>query len=273
MNRSNVSIIIPTYGRPAFLRASLASIADQTLAPYEVILVDDCSDPPVEVPDVDIDVKVLRHARNMGPGAARNTGLAHATGGLILFLDDDDLLTPCRLQIGVEGIGDARAHCAAVELLHPTGETEHYEKYFSGDMRLWFNQVPHPTIGQTLHRTEDVVQFDPALRVSEDTEWWIRMAHSAVFSWSSEIGLRKRRHPEPRPGVQDDSRYHSRRLILHRHKDNIDRAARARLRGNVATAAILAGYRFAALRWAVAALATHPSVPNAQRLSRSLLPD
>lgn len=271
MRTLNVSVIIPTYGRDTFLAESLASVAEQSQPPSEVIVVDDCSQPPVVVPNLGLHIKVVRHARNMGPGAARNTGLAHATSELVIFLDDDDLLTPRRLQLATQELGDARAHCAAVELLHETGHKEHYKKYFEGDMRGWFNHVPHPAMGQVVHRREDLLQFDPTLRVSEDTEWWIRMADSAVFAWSPEVGLRVRRHPERREGVDRGLRCRTRQMILRRHRDELDRRSRARIRGEIAAAALLAGERLTGARWAGASILTHPSKLNAKRLARSLV--
>lgn len=91
-----VTAVIPTYGRPEFLDAAVRSVATQTYSPLELVVVNDCSPDPVagQLPETDPgglrDVRVLRHERNRGANAARNTGVRAANGDLIAFLDDDD---------------------------------------------------------------------------------------------------------------------------------------------------------------------------------------
>src|SRR5205814_9845505 len=61
-----ISVVIPTFGRPEHLADTLASVAAQTYRNIECIVVDDCSDPPVEIAPVPgLDVKLHRHARNL----------------------------------------------------------------------------------------------------------------------------------------------------------------------------------------------------------------
>ncbi len=88
------SVIIPTYRRPDALRASLAALARQDFPhdQYEVIVVDDGSDTPLE-PLIHsfqglMTVRLLRQ-RNAGPSAARNKGSHYANGRFLAFTDDD----------------------------------------------------------------------------------------------------------------------------------------------------------------------------------------
>lgn len=274
MPEPTISVVIATYGRAQFLGQALRSLADQSLPPHEVIVVDDCSPEPTELPDtLPLTLTVLRHARNQGPGAARNTGASYASGDWILFLDDDDLLTPQRLRWAITQMGDARAHVAGVEgFTLDGGRADMVSHVYSGDMRSGFTHDKPPLLGQVVFRREDVLQFDPTLRVSEDTEWWLRMADRAVFAWHPEVGLRYRCHPEVRVGVRSDTRFRARRQVAIRHAPGVDRRTRARLYGNVGAEALLAGLRLQAAGWAVRALAVRPTVLNAKRLVRSVLP-
>ena len=92
-----VSVIVPTFNRPAMLRDALASIAAQTYAPIEIIVVNDAG---VDVEGVVSQMKSIRgvvylkHANNRGLPAARNTGLKAASGDYIAYLDDDDVYYP-----------------------------------------------------------------------------------------------------------------------------------------------------------------------------------
>ena len=70
-----VSVIIPTRDRPHFVAEAVASIARQTLAEVELIIVDDHSVEPVVPSQLPRSARIARHLRPLGPGAARNTGL------------------------------------------------------------------------------------------------------------------------------------------------------------------------------------------------------
>lgn len=91
--RPTWSIIVPTRGRPAKLAACLDALAWQEypVDRFEVIIVDDGSEPPLEpvpVPREGLHVRWLRQA-NAGPAAARNHGATVATGSWLAFTDDD----------------------------------------------------------------------------------------------------------------------------------------------------------------------------------------
>lgn len=92
----NVSIIIPCYGVEKYLNRCLESVTKQTLKSIEIILVDDGS--PDNVPGMcddwaqrDSRIKVI-HKKNAGLGYARNTGIEHASGEYIAFVDSDDFI-------------------------------------------------------------------------------------------------------------------------------------------------------------------------------------
>jgi GT2 family glycosyltransferase len=90
----DISVIIPTYNRPAQLDACLAALATQTLPHdrFEVIVVDDGSATSMETVTArfrdSLQVRLLRQA-NAGPARARNAGAALARGTLFVFTDDD----------------------------------------------------------------------------------------------------------------------------------------------------------------------------------------
>lgn len=98
-----ISIIIPIYNVAQYIESCLNSVAKQTLTEgIECILVDDCgSDNSLEIANQyiqhyqgDITFKIVCHEKNMGLSGARNTGIEHASGEYIYFLDSDDEITP-----------------------------------------------------------------------------------------------------------------------------------------------------------------------------------
>ena len=98
-----ISIIIPTYSRPTQLATCLQSLANLRYPRdrFEVIVVDDGSDPPLNVIVANfkdrLEVKWLRQ-ENAGPATARNTGAALARGEFLVFTDDDCAPAPDYLQ-------------------------------------------------------------------------------------------------------------------------------------------------------------------------------
>ncbi len=105
--RTRLSIIVPVYNVAQYLRHCLQSILDQQLDSYEVILVNDasydnsrgiCAEWCEEHPTFHL----INHDRNMGLSEARNTGLAHAQGQYITFVDSDDFLAPDTLNSCLE---------------------------------------------------------------------------------------------------------------------------------------------------------------------------
>ncbi|HEX3081882.1 MAG TPA: glycosyltransferase, partial [Candidatus Saccharimonadia bacterium] len=91
-----VSIVVPTYNRARVIKKTLASALSQTYPRIEVIVVDDgSSDDTQAVLQSISDPRVHYFVKpNGGPSAARNFGVAKATGKWIMYLDSDDELLP-----------------------------------------------------------------------------------------------------------------------------------------------------------------------------------
>lgn len=98
-----VSIIIPLYNKEKAIRQTLQSVLNQTYRDYEVIVADDGSTDGSgaivqEVAKEDSRVKYFRK-ENGGVSSARNFGLSKAQGEWVVFLDADDEMLPCNLEI------------------------------------------------------------------------------------------------------------------------------------------------------------------------------
>ncbi|MGI0015089.1 MAG: glycosyltransferase family 2 protein, partial [Nitrososphaera sp.] len=91
---AKISVLIPTYNRPEFLRLAIVSVLNQTFQDFEIIVVDDASWTPgtqsVTEGFADKRIKYVRHPVNRGLSAARNSGIRAAVGRYIALLDDDD---------------------------------------------------------------------------------------------------------------------------------------------------------------------------------------
>jgi len=102
---NNVTAILTTYQRSRLAKRALTSIFSQSFSPAEIIVVEDAGETDLADWIAALgrdDLKYVRHDRNRGLAAARNTGLRLANSDLIAYIDDDDLWLPTRLQEQVE---------------------------------------------------------------------------------------------------------------------------------------------------------------------------
>lgn len=108
-----VSIIMPVYNAEATLQKSLGSIKSQAYSDIELVAVDDCSsDGSLSVleqfaAESGIATTIVRHEQNLGVATARNSGLDHAMGDYVCWLDADDWFAPDAIRKMVKAIGDS----------------------------------------------------------------------------------------------------------------------------------------------------------------------
>lgn len=104
-----ISVVMPTYDRPDGLRRAVSSVLGQTLADFELIVIDDGSRLAAVDSLADLADPRLRCHRqeNRGRSAARNVGAARATAEVVTFLDDDDEAEPEWLAELAGPFGDA----------------------------------------------------------------------------------------------------------------------------------------------------------------------
>src|SRR5258708_7976791 len=97
-----VTVVIPAYNAEATLDQTLQSLRAQTYAAWNAIVVDDGSRDGTfaiaeKIARANPRVRIIRQT-NAGESAARNAGLAEATGEWLVFLDADDWLLPTYLE-------------------------------------------------------------------------------------------------------------------------------------------------------------------------------
>jgi glycosyltransferase involved in cell wall biosynthesis len=95
-----VSVCITTYNRKNLLPTTLESVINQTFQDTEILIIDDFSTDGTQhlitniLLQQDKRIKYIRHERNMGLAAARNTAISNASGKFFTFIDDDDQWKP-----------------------------------------------------------------------------------------------------------------------------------------------------------------------------------
>ena len=203
-----ISVIIPAFNAEATILAALASVRAQTYPSLEILVVDDCgTDTTVEqVGRVVADeprLRLIRHDRNQGPAAARNTGLAVAAGRYSAFLDADDEWLPEKLERQVAALLAApRAVlccCNAVWMRDGVAEGTVYDGCaVSNGAEAWKGMLEDVYVGTPCAVVDTAVArrlggFDVTLRVGEDQDLWLRLAFAGEVVALPDILVRYRR--------------------------------------------------------------------------------
>ena len=190
-----VSVIIPVFNRERFVAEALESVFAQEYRPIEVIVVDDGStDATGEVARAFREVNVIRQV-NLGPGAARNAGLAEATGPFITFMDSDDVMSPRRLVAQVEHL---RSHpdvdCVLMKqevLLDEGTSMPEWLRPRHGVDEIMDDHLMTAMVRRSV--LERVGSFDT--RPGEDLEWFVRLYEAGVVVETlPDVGVRRRIH-------------------------------------------------------------------------------
>ena len=95
-----VSVIIPVYNAEKYVEDAVKSVLSQTYENIEILIIDDGSpDKSIEICErfKNPKVKIIRQ-KNRGLAGARNTGIRHAQGDYLAFLDADDMWLPEKLE-------------------------------------------------------------------------------------------------------------------------------------------------------------------------------
>ena len=192
-----VSVIIPSYNAAQFLREAVASVRAQGYSPIEIVVVDDGStDNTAEmIPSLGEGVRYVRQA-NAGPAAARNRGLGEARGEWIAFLDADDLWPEDKLNVQgarLEADPSLEVVLGRVQYHHEPGVEKADLRYEGPD-----DTLVNVHLGSGLYRRtvfDRVGLFNPALRFSEDHDWFLRARELAVrITILSQVTLLYRLH-------------------------------------------------------------------------------
>jgi hypothetical protein len=121
-----VSVIIPLFNKAPWVARCLRSVLGQTFRDIEVIVIDDGStDGSAAIVNAQADARLRMFTQpNAGPGAARNAGVALASGEMLAFLDADDVWPPWYLAESVrrlESQGSTVGGLSWAVRLHPGG--------------------------------------------------------------------------------------------------------------------------------------------------------
>lgn len=235
-----ISVIIPVYNDIEALQRCLRGVLAQDYRPelVEVIVVDNASTDPVpDIIGVDPRVRLLHEPRR-GSYAARNTGVAAATGEVLAFTDSDCIPRPDWLRRGVAALRrdpppDAIGGAITIFFSHgtePRSGPEHFEALNEFQQQKYIEEwsfAATANVFVTREVFDRVGPFNPELKSGGDTDWGNRLVaaggrlvfapavvvdHPARSSWR-ELGRKSLRVAN---GIADRTEHLGRRASLQR---------------------------------------------------------
>jgi glycosyltransferase involved in cell wall biosynthesis len=208
---------MPAFNAEEYIAESIRSVLAQTYPTYELIVVDDGSTDNTAQVVGSFRSSQIRYLyqSNKGLANARNTGIRASKGGLIAFLDSDDLWMEQKLALQVEAIEREEA-----DLIYSNGYVFYDDKTddeslvfadpeghmrfgrIDGDEMFKFlfpvNRIPVLSVLARKRVLEQAGLFDESLRYMghEDYDMWLRLAlNRAIFYGVKEPLARYRIHP------------------------------------------------------------------------------
>ncbi len=200
-----VSVIVTAYNREQFVGEAIASIQRQTLADFEVLVVDDGSTDATSAvvrSFADRRVRLLKHESNRGIPAARNSGLEAARGKYIAWLDSDDIARPRRLE---QQVGFLERHTEVALVGACAGKINAAGQRFGkvrvapfghDDIRAWLLFRSAFQQSSTTGRASILKCFPFSLEfpVCEDVDLFIRLSRDHVLRNLPEVLIDRRLH-------------------------------------------------------------------------------
>lgn len=184
----DVSVIIPAYNAEATIAQAIESALEQTLAPRQVVVIDDGStDRTASLVSARFPTVLCLRTANGGPSRARNRGLAEASCSWVAFLDADDIWHPEKLRLQAKALA-----AASDQAIVATAWTRDRPSQPMGALPptrlITWREIVRQNAFQTstaLLRRQlafEIGGFRPDFDAAEDWDFWLRASmHSDVL--------------------------------------------------------------------------------------------
>ncbi|MCC3269893.1 glycosyltransferase [Arthrobacter gengyunqii] len=195
-----VTVAISTYNRSQYLRESIISVLAQTMQDFEIVVVDDGSTDDTRKVVESFDDERIRYIYqpNSGISVARNAAADASRGAYTVVQDDDDLMTPWRLEKHFEHLsfGSHGTFGSFVNFDNSSGEMKLYASKKLNDGTV-FSTGGAPGHGTWMVETDllRTLRYDETLTSGVDNNMALRLVRSgAVLHHTGEIMMLRRIH-------------------------------------------------------------------------------
>ena len=229
-----VSVVIPVFNRPAAVCRAIESVLAQTCQDFEIIVVDDGSTDATAASVAALAnrrITLIRHERNRGGSAARNTGIRAASAAYVAFLDSDDEWLPRKLERQLEVFRRSGDRLGLVysgyERILADGSVLRQIPEDRGDLArslLTENVVGGTSVGMVRrHVFDEIGGFDETLPSAQDVDFWLRICEQFSADFAPEILVRVWQRNEDRITENVASLIKGRALFCQKHRQKLMR--------------------------------------------------
>ena len=184
-----IAVIIPTYNAEKFIQQTLNSVLNQTVAPDEIIVIDDGSTDQTIYQVQKFNCTLLTQ-ENKGAASARNLGIKHSKSDWIAFLDSDDLWEKTRIE-------KLKAHLVTNSTVDIIANNE-FEgplggPYIKKNLHLYFDKskplfyqlwrgcfLSTSAVAVKRDKILTIGGMDEKLRSAQDYDLWLRLAKAGA---------------------------------------------------------------------------------------------
>lgn len=246
MNNPIVSICIPAYNRPEYLRMAIKSVLNQSFYNFELIISDDCS--PINLNLIvsefrDDRIKYFRQKNNLGFINNWNFCLDKCSGEFIKIMGDDDILLDNCIEDELVGFSNGNVGLVYsnlsiinednLDVVSADGKNVYklfdsdtvisgsnlIKKYFLGELMIG---LPAAVLFRS-SLIKKIGKFDKNIGSPADIDMWLRIMKVSDFYYSDKMALKCRIHPEnlSKKLAQDKSSFINNLAVLYKHKSVI----------------------------------------------------
>ncbi|WP_417289541.1 glycosyltransferase family 2 protein [Corallibacter sp.] len=238
-----ISVYITSYNQKDFLREAIDSVLNQTLQPFEIIIVDDAStdgsqDLIKSYASKYVNIRYVFHDKNKGVSQVRITALNEIKGDYVTYLDGDDLYLPHKLEVESDLIAKSKCDLAFSNNMYVKEDDPKDIKWIwaannisvDSNVDLFYKTISRDFPRDSLFRMElinyeklkQVGFHDPNLKIYEDYDLRIRLAKELSFTCSIEPTSKIRISKNGLSKLPLKNHLISLNYILNKYKNDID---------------------------------------------------
>ena len=192
MKEPLVTICITAYNRERLLPKTVKSVLAQTYPNTEIIIVDDHSQDKTwevikSIKKKHPKIHIMRHQKNKGLSAARNTAIKKAKGKYFTFIDDDDQWKKNYIDSFVQvakKYDEKWCFCCGNTYKNPRGRIVHTVPKMEGRLDHYLMQGYTPPVAGQFYHTEQIKAvsgYTEEVRSGVDLDLWIKLAVNEAY--------------------------------------------------------------------------------------------
>ncbi|MBF2014289.1 MAG: glycosyltransferase [Rivularia sp. T60_A2020_040] len=233
MTNPLLSIIIPTHNRPQLVIRAVKSALEQTMENLEVIVVDDASQIPPELPQ-DSRLRMIRLPKPSGGAAARNVGTKAACSRWVTYLDDDDRLLPNMASVSLKALSENTskspvAVISGLEAVDAQGKVSHKRippklrkqgsHFFLEELELGYSYNTKQTLVVEKKVIEQIGGWDETFRSRVHSELFLRLNPACSIIGLPVVTYQLTAHEGPRVSRNVQLRQESFQRLINKHEN------------------------------------------------------